>query len=212
MTEDSDIQNHQRRLSLLESHIGFKLETFLQHALKARDSYTQEHSDRVVALAEVMGNRLKLEDHDMDVLSLAAGFHDIGKLGIPDHILLKPDDLSGEEYEGIKKHPVIGASMLRSLGDPLLDEVAVCVLHHHEHWDGTGYPDGLKGEQIPIISRIIAVVDAFDAMTTTRNYRKPIERNTALEMIKSEREKQFCPDAVQTLLEVCRDRIPPYRR
>ncbi|MCU7878675.1 MAG: HD-GYP domain-containing protein [Candidatus Thiodiazotropha sp. (ex Lucinoma borealis)] len=209
MTEQKDNNRFQHRVSLLESHIGFKLETILHHALRARDSYTLEHSSRVVSLAEVIGNHLKLGDHDMDVLSLAAGFHDIGKIGIPDNILLKPGHLSGDEYEGIKAHPSIGANMLRSLGNQLLDEVADCVLHHHEQWDGKGYPDGLKGEQIPIISRIISVVDAYDAMTTTRSYRQQINKKDALKMIKSESGKQFCPDAVQVLLEICQDGKTP---
>ncbi|MCU7814238.1 MAG: HD-GYP domain-containing protein [Candidatus Thiodiazotropha sp. (ex Rostrolucina anterorostrata)] len=209
MTEQKDNNRFQHRVSLLESHIGFKLETILHHALRARDSYTLEHSNRVVSLAELMGNHLKLGDHDMDVLSLAAGFHDIGKIGIPDNILLKPGHLSGDEYEDIKAHPSIGANMLRSLGNQLLDEVADCVLHHHEQWDGKGYPDGLKGEQIPIISRIISVVDAYDAMTTTRSYRQQINKEDALKMIKSESGKQFCPDAVQVLLEICQDGKTP---
>ena len=204
MTNKTPPLNRQRRVSLLESHIGFKLETILQHALKARDSYTQAHSDRVVSLAEAIGRQLKLDDHQMDILSLAAGFHDIGKIGIPDHILLKPGKLSGTEYDNIKEHPIIASNMLRSLGNPILDEVAECVLHHHEQWDGKGYPDGLKGEQIPVISRIIAVVDAFDAMTTTRSYRKQVDKPQALKMIEAESGKQFCPGAVEILLEIHR--------
>ncbi|MES9831995.1 MAG: HD-GYP domain-containing protein [Candidatus Thiodiazotropha sp. DIVDIV] len=200
---DSQDPNLTRCVSLLESHVGFKLETILKHALQARDSYTLEHSERVVAMAECIGRRLGLEDHQMDILSLAAGFHDIGKIGIPDHILLKPGKLSGEEYDGIKQHPIIAANMLRCLGNPVLDEVAVCVLHHHEQWDGMGYPDGLKGEQIPVISRIISVVDAYDAMTTTRSYRRQIETDQALDIIKQESGSQFCPEAVVVLLEAC---------
>ncbi|MCU7896315.1 MAG: HD domain-containing protein [Candidatus Thiodiazotropha sp. (ex Lucinoma aequizonata)] len=94
----------------------------------------------------MIGNHLKLGDHEMDMLSLAAGFHNISKIDIPDNILLKPDNLSGDEYKSIKAHPSIGANMLRSLGNQLLDEVADCVLHYHEQWDDKGYPDGLKGE------------------------------------------------------------------
>lgn len=192
----------QRRGSLLESHVGFKLEYVLDHALAVRDSYTREHSRRVVALAESIGVRLGLDPHAMDILSLAAGFHDIGKIGIPDRILLKSGDLSEQEYEDIKTHPVIGASMLRSLGHPLLDKVADCVMHHHERWDGQGYPDGLAGEAIPMLSRIVAVVDAYDAMTTTRSYRLPIDKEIALESIKSLSGQQFCPTAVTAFLDV----------
>jgi len=192
-----------RRASLLESHVGFKLETILQHILKARDSYTQGHCQRVVTLAEAIGLQFKLDDHGMDVLSLAAGFHDIGKIGIPDNILLKSGVLSEQEYEDIKQHPVIGANMLRSIGNPLMDEVAECVLHHHEHWDGQGYPDGLAGNAIPIISRIVSVVDAFDAMTTTRSYRQSVGKSAAIGKIKSLSGKQFYPAAVDWLIEIC---------
>ncbi|MCG7873420.1 MAG: HD-GYP domain-containing protein [Candidatus Thiodiazotropha lotti] len=201
MTKDSNPE-FKRRISLLESHVGFKLETILKHALKARDSYTLEHSERVVFLAEQIGHQMGLNEHQMDILSLAAGFHDIGKIGIADQILLKPGKLSGDEYNNIKQHPIIGANMLRSLGNPVLEEVALCVLHHHEQWDGKGYPDGLQGEEIPTISRIIAVVDAYDAMTTTRSYRSEIEIQQALEIIRQESGKQFCPEAVQAILEL----------
>lgn len=200
---DNQNLDSSRCVSLLESHVGFKLETILKHALKARDSYTLAHSERVVSLAESIGRQLGLDDHQMDLLSLAAGFHDIGKIGIPDQILLKPGKLSGDEYNDIKQHPIIAANMLRCLGNPLLNEVAVCVLHHHEQWDGKGYPDGLKGEEIPIISRIIAVVDAYDAMTTTRSYRTQIEIQQALDVIKQESGKQFCPGAVNILMQLC---------
>lgn len=202
MTEEDDKKPLRHRASLLEDHIGFKLEPLLHYVLHARDNYTLEHSNRVVSLSKVIGKHLKLQKHEMNILSLAAGFHDIGKIGIPDHILLKPGTLSGDEYEGIKAHPVIGANILRTLRHPLLDEVAVCVLHHHEHWDGSGYPDGLEGQEIPVISRIIAVVDAYDAMTTTRNYRQEINKQDALQMIESESGKQFCPQAVKILLAI----------
>lgn len=204
MSGSADNPNLQRRCSLLENHIGFKLESVLQHVLRARDSYTQEHCQRVVTLAEAIGTHLKLSDHDMDVLSLTAGFHDIGKIGIPDNILLKSDNLSEEEYESIKQHPVIGATMLRCLSHPLLDEVAECVLRHHEHWNGQGYPHGLRGEEIPMISRIVAVVDSFDAMTTTRSYRKPMDKATAVHMIAELSGEQFYPDAAEALVEICR--------
>jgi HD-GYP domain-containing protein (c-di-GMP phosphodiesterase class II) len=200
MSEVKHINPSQRRDSLLESHIGFKLESALDYILAARDSYTGEHCRRVVALAQAIGVRLALDEHQMDVLSLAAGFHDIGKIGIPDRILLKSGDLSQQEYEQIKAHPVIGANILRSLAHPLLDEVAACVLHHHEYWDGSGYPYGLAGEAIPAISCIVTVVDAYDAMTTTRSYRKPLARERALKIIEAQSGSQFCPEAVAALL------------
>jgi HD-GYP domain-containing protein (c-di-GMP phosphodiesterase class II) len=207
---DADkIRDSRNRVSLLEDHVGFKLDSLLHYALSARDHYTLEHSNRVVLLAELIGKHLKLQKYELDILSLAASFHDIGKIGIPDNILLKPGKLSGDEYHGIKAHPAIGANMLRTLGHPLLDEVAECVLHHHEHWNGGGYPSGLKGEAIPVISRIIAVVDAYDAMTSTRNYRRKLSKRDTLRVIEAERGQQFCPDGVDILLAVCSADISP---
>jgi HD-GYP domain-containing protein (c-di-GMP phosphodiesterase class II) len=205
MPTDDELTQPQRRLSLLESHVGFKLEHVLDHALGVRDNYTREHSQRVVALSEAIGARMGLNAHQMDILSLAAGLHDIGKIGIPDSILLKSGKLSAQEYEGIKAHPMIAANMLRSLVNPMLDEVADCVLHHHEHWDGCGYPDHLAGEEIPLLSRIVAVVDAYDAMTTRRNYRAPVEKADAIELIASLSGTQFCPEAVAAFVEVIAD-------
>ena len=202
MPDNDDLPLSQRRISLLESHVGFKLEHVLDHALGVRDNYTRDHSRRVVALSEAIGARLQLDDHQMDILSLAAGLHDIGKIGIPDSILLKENPLSTQEYESIKAHPVIGANMLRSLANPMLDEVADCVLHHHEHWNGKGYPDALAGEEIPLLSRIVAVVDAYDAMTTRRSYRIPVEKSKAVEIIRSLSGSQFCPGAVEAFLQV----------
>lgn len=201
----ADNLNSQRRSSLLENHVGFKLESILQYILRARDSYTQEHCQRVVTLAEAMGNHLGLGDRDMGMLSLTAAFHDIGKIGIPDNILLKSGGLTETEYEEIKGHSVIGATMLRCPGHPLLDEVAECVLHHHEHWNGRGYPLGLKGEEIPLISRIVAVVDSFDAMTTARSYRQPIDKTEAIQNIVELSGAQFYPDAAHALREICRN-------
>ncbi len=190
---------------MLEHLVGFKLEAILHHALKARDSYTEEHCKRVVNLAEAMGRRMSMDDRQMTILSLAAGFHDIGKIGIPDQILLKPSRLTFEEYAVIKTHPAIGADMLRSLGDLLLEQVAECVLHHHENWDGSGYPDGLTGNRIPLISRIIAVVDAYDAMTTTRSYRQGMAQEYAVVVLKRESGTHFCPETVETLITLSQE-------
>jgi putative nucleotidyltransferase with HDIG domain len=192
-------QMSQRR-SLIEDHVGFKLEVIMQQILDAKDSYTSEHCSRVLTLSEALGKKMGLSDEEMVVLTLAAGFHDIGKIGIPDHILLKPTRLEADEYEVIKTHPQIGANIMRSLGNPLLDEVADCILHHHENWDGSGYPNGLSEEKIPLISRIIAVVDAYDAMTTTRAYRTGTTQDETLRTIQSESGSHFCPQTVEVLM------------
>ena len=187
---------------MLESHVGFRPEYLLEPILAVRNSYSREHSLQVVALAEAIGARMCLDAHQMQVLPLAAGFHDIGKIGISDKILLKAEHLSDQEYEAIKAHPVIGSNMLRSLGNPLLDEVADSVLYHHERWDGQGYPDGLAGDAIPVLSRIVSVVDAYDAMTTTRSYRQPLETTSALKIFANLSGIQFDPEAVTALFTV----------
>ena len=205
MDLDRFIHHIEHRPSLLEDHVGFRLEAVLHQALKARDSYTDAHCNRVIYLAEAMGRQLDLDEAQMVVLSLAAGFHDIGKIGIPDQVLLKPARLTDEEYEIIKTHPLIGANMLRSLGDPLFDQVAECVLHHHEHWDGSGYPHGLAGSAIPMISRIIAVVDAYDAMTTTRSYRKGMPQEKSFRKLKAETGTHFCPETMEALIALSQE-------
>ena len=202
MSDEQDEKGLPQQASLLESHVGFKLDNILDHILAVRDSYTREHCRRVVTLAESIGTHMALNPHQMNILSLASGFHDIGKIGIPDRILLKTEDLTKEEYEVVKGHPVIGSNMLRSLGHPLLDEVADCILHHHERWDGQGYPHGLAGESIPVLSRIVSVVDAFDAMTMRRSYRQPLTKPDALKAIATQDGIQFCPGAVRALLTV----------
>ncbi|MCU7827983.1 MAG: HD-GYP domain-containing protein [Candidatus Thiodiazotropha sp. (ex Myrtea sp. 'scaly one' KF741663)] len=198
-------QTIKQRRSMLEQHIGFKLDAIMQQILNARDSYTSKHCERVLSLSEAIGHKLQLNEHEIVVLTLSAGFHDIGKIGIPDHILLKPGKLEPQEYEIIKTHPQIGANILRSLGNPLLDEVAECILHHHEYWDGSGYPGGLSGEQIPLISQIISVVDAYDAMTTTRTYRVGATQEEALKVIQKGSGRHFCPDIVDVLTKLSQE-------
>jgi HD-GYP domain-containing protein (c-di-GMP phosphodiesterase class II) len=202
MSDDKEQLEHHQRATMLESHIGFRLENLLDPILAAKNRYTRKHSGRVVALAEAMGTLLRLNARQMHVLSLTAGFHDIGKIGISDNILLKAGHLSDQEYEVVKEHPVIGSNILRSLGNPLLDEVADNVLYHHERWDGQGYPDGRAGDEIPLLSRIVAVVDAYDAMTTTRTYRQPLEKPNALKMFANLSGIQFDPEAVTALFTV----------
>jgi len=202
MSDDKEKLERHRRSSMLESHIGFRVENLFEPILAAKNRYTREHSERVVVLAEAMGTLLGLDARQMHVLSLAAGFHDIGKIGIADNILLKTERLSDQEYEAVKEHPAIGSNMLRSLGNPLLDEVADSVLYHHERWDGQGYPYGLAGDAIPLLSRIVSVVDAYDAMTTTRSYRQPLEKPNALKMFANLSGIQFDPTAVTALFTV----------
>ena len=157
--------------------------------LDARDPHTSQHSTRVTSLSMAMGKALGLDEDDQDVLYIAASLHDIGKVGIPDHILLKPDALTDEEFAVIRKHPDIGADILKPI-PPMRKETEI-IRHHHERYDGKGYPAGLKGKEIPRLSRIIALADSFDAMTTDRPYRAGMSIEKALEEIERCKGSQF---------------------
>lgn len=142
----------------------------LTSAIDAKDPYTCGHSDRVARVAVRIARELGLDQETLDTLYLSGLLHDIGKIGIDDQVLRKPDRLTAEEYEHIKTHTIIGHRILRDLKQ--LDQVLPVVLHHHEQWDGKGYPHGLSGESIPLLARIVAVADSFDAMASDRPYRK----------------------------------------
>ncbi len=141
-------------------------------ALEAKDPYTHGHSLRVSEYALLIGEALKLSKEELLNLELGALLHDVGKIGTPEHILLKPGRLTKEEFEIMKKHPVGSAEILSHI--ELLKDVVPIVKYHQERMDGLGYPDGLKGDQIPLLSRIVYIADAFDAMTSDRPYRKAL--------------------------------------
>ena len=141
----------------------------LSATVDARDAYTAGHSRRVQQLALAIGRELGLSQAELDLLGHAALFHDIGKLAIPDAILLKPASLTDEEWELMQRHADEGARIIDRLG--FLNDAVPAIRHHHERFDGTGYPDGLEGEEIPLGARIIHVADALDSMLTTRIYR-----------------------------------------
>ena len=136
----------------------------LAMALRQRDAGTDEHTDRVTEWVVAVGQRLGLRDKRLSDLEYGALFHDIGKIGVPDSILHNTDDLTADEWAVIKRHTILGEEILRPIG--FLRDVAPIVRHSHEHWDGSGYPDGLRGEEIPLESRVVLACDAFDAMTT----------------------------------------------
>ena len=172
----------------------------LAAAIDARDHYTHGHSSRVTGIAVSIARNLKLYGEKIDRIKLASMLHDIGKIGIPDHILLKPGRLTEEEFEVIKKHPIYAVNILKHL--PRLKEIVPIVYHEHEHYDGTGYVDGLKADAIPIESRIIAVADAYEAMTSNRPYRKAMPKKKAIEEIKRNSGTQFDPLIVRAFLKV----------
>jgi diguanylate cyclase (GGDEF)-like protein/putative nucleotidyltransferase with HDIG domain len=169
----------------------------LSATVDARDSYTAGHSRRVQQLALAVGREMGLSQAELDLLGHAALFHDIGKLAIPDAILLKPASLTGEEWALMQRHADEGARIIDRLG--FLHDAVPAIRHHHERWDGTGYPDRLKGEEIPLGARIIHVADALDSMLTTRIYRAARPAHEAIEELRRASSSQFCPRTVAAL-------------
>jgi len=159
--------------------------------VEARDAYTKAHSHRVTQMAMIMAREWGCSKEEIDVVDFAGRLHDIGKIGIRDDILLKPGPLTPSEYEIIKQHPLIGESIVGQLG--LWDREKAIIRHHHEQYDGSGYPDGLRGDEIPLLARILAVADAYDAMITRRPYRVVIESSDALAVIRGAGGNQFDP-------------------
>lgn len=173
--------------------------------LNARDPYTFEHSWRVSALSEKIVEKMDISPTWEDVIHIAAHLHDVGKIGVPDLILNKPDKLTNSEFGMMKAHPEIGYNIVNSL--PQLEEIALYVRHHHERWDGKGYPCGLKGKDIPFGARIIAVADTFDAITSSRPYRDGRSYAAALVEIERVSGSQLCPEVCTAFLEL-KDEIP----
>jgi diguanylate cyclase (GGDEF)-like protein/putative nucleotidyltransferase with HDIG domain len=171
----------------------FRAAASLARAVDARDVYTGSHSQRVAELAARTARRLGLPEEEVELTRLAASLHDLGKLAIPEEILRKPGPLTEPERIVLERHPQIGFRMLESLG---VDPVADWVLHHHERWDGSGYPDGLPGEQIPLGARIIFVADAYDAMTSERIYRRRVSSEQAVAELQRCAGSQFDPEIV----------------
>jgi response regulator RpfG family c-di-GMP phosphodiesterase len=167
-------------------------------AIEARDPYTKQHSSRVTDFAVRIGKEMGCSDEQLDLLNFAGHLHDIGKLGIADSILLKPGPLTKEEFKEIMKHPVIGANIVGHLG--LLTGEQQIILHHHERWNGKGYPDGLRCESIPFLARILAVADVYDAMASDRAYRKRIPEEVVLETIREGAGIDFDGEVVEAFL------------
>ena len=172
----------------------------LSMAVEAKDRYTEGHSSRVVEYAEKIGTAMRFTENHLETLKIASLLHDIGKIGIPEAILNKPGRLSDEEYNVIKTHPVIGANIIKDVSN--LKSVVNIVKYHHERYDGTGYPEGLKGDAIPIEAAIISVADAYDAMCSDRPYRKAMPKEKAISILKEEKGRQFNPKVVDVFLKI----------
>jgi putative nucleotidyltransferase with HDIG domain len=169
-------------------------------AIEAKDLYTGKHSERVTRYAVETARLLGCSGAQIEALDTIGYLHDIGKIGISDGILNKPASLSTEEYEIIKKHPVIGEAIVADLG--LSREEKSIIRHHHERWDGNGYPDGLGGEDIPLLARIVSLADAFDAMTSKRAYRDAISRTESIAELLRNSGRQFDPVALEAFVEM----------
>lgn len=172
----------------------------LRQTVEAKDPYTRGHSDRVSEYSVLIGKKLGLDEKTLHILKIGGLFHDIGKIGIPDSILLKESKLSDEEYSQIKNHPMIGVHML---GDAaIFTDILPIVKHHHERYDGRGYPSQLVGEDIPYVARIAAVADTFDAMTSKRSYRDSLP----IDVVRAEIERcsgtQFDPNISKVFLDI----------
>lgn len=171
-------------------------------AIEANDFYIRGHSERVSELALALGKELGFAERELQKLQYVALLHDVGKIGISDSIMNKPSTLSGEEYEDIKRHSAIGAEILKKV--QFLSGKSQVILHHHENYDGSGYPAGLKKEEIPLESRLLAIVDAYDAMTTERPYRRAISPKEAVEELVKCSGVQFDPALVKEFKTVLR--------
>jgi HD-GYP domain-containing protein (c-di-GMP phosphodiesterase class II) len=174
----------------------------LATALKERDLHTSVHSSRTTMLARQLGERCGLAGSQLDLLEAAAALHDIGKIGIPDRVLLKPGRLDATEWEIMKGHSEIGSRMLDSLPLEDMAELVIVVRHHHEHYDGSGYPHGLSGESIPQLSRIIALADCYDAMASTRPYHKPRTHEQIMQVMCGEARGNFDPLILRQFIEL----------
>ncbi|HEX7526300.1 MAG TPA: HD domain-containing phosphohydrolase, partial [Gaiellaceae bacterium] len=177
----------------------------LSATVDARDAYTAGHSRRVQQLALAVGRELRLSQAELELLGHAALFHDIGKLGIPDSILLKPARLSLEEWGVMRRHADEGARIIERLG--FLADAVPAIRHHHERWDGSGYPDGLAGEEIPLGARIIHVADALDSMLTSRIYQAPRPLEDALSQLRAGAREQFCPRCARSAERILANEI-----
>jgi len=171
----------------------------ISRALDSKDQYTSAHSELSLDHVETLGRMCGLGREQIESLHVGALLHDIGKIGIPDSILSKKSALSPEEYEVIKDHPVIGSDIVRGL--PFPHDVKMIIRHHHERFDGTGYPDGLRGEEIPLLVRIFSILDVYEALVGYRPYKAPLDKNNAVRQLREASGTQFDPDIVELFVK-----------
>jgi HD-GYP domain-containing protein (c-di-GMP phosphodiesterase class II) len=204
-----DVRRYELRLKELESQI-LDLRTALvcsfNQLLDLRDLNTGVHSTRLAEWGLRVARDLGVAESCMPDLEMGALLHDIGKIGIPDNILNKPGRLTPEEYEMVKRHPEFGWTVIRKL--PGLEQTSLYVLHHHENFDGTGYPARLKASEIPIGSRIVSVIDAFDAMVSCRPYRNGLPLEEAIRRLNEASGTQFDPAVIKSFIPIAQSEMP----
>lgn len=198
--------DNQRTNRKLRAESTFEVLDAMVMAVDNKDRYTRHHSEDVTEYSLWLGEELELSQETMRTIRIGCLLHDLGKIGVPDDILRKPGRLTAEEYEVMKRHPRLGALIVGAL--PGMESILDIVRSHHERWDGAGYPDGLKGEAIPFLGRLVAVSDAFSAMTTDRPYRKGMTWEEAFEEIRRNSGTQFDPVIAQAFMTAMRKRIP----
>ncbi len=192
------IRSVRQRESL--AHFAFDTALALTEAIESRDPYTGGHCHRLAEHASRTARRLALPRREIEIVQMGAALHDVGKIVVPDAILKKPDKLTPDEFAIVKQHCYSGGQICKRV--PFLMDVYPIVYHHHERWDGQGYPDGLRGERTPLAARIVAVADAYDAMTTDRPYRQAMAHQAATEILKDGAGRQWDPTVVRVHLEV----------
>ena len=175
----------------------------LRYTVEAKDTYTRGHSDRVSEYSVLIGKAVNLSDYDLKTLQIGGLFHDIGKIGVPDSILLKESKLTDAEYSEIKNHPSIGAHILSTA--TIFKDIIPIVKHHHEKYDGTGYPGRLKGDEIPFLAKIASIADSFDAMTSRRTYRDSLPIETVIDEFERCKGTQFDPELTDAFLDILRN-------
>ena len=192
----SEVEAKTRQNKLLFQHV---IKT-IAGAIDAKDTYTNGHSSRVAEYSREIARRMGYNEEKLNDIFMMGLLHDVGKIGVPDAVINKPAKLNDEEYELIKNHPVMGAKILSNIKE--MPTLATGARWHHERYDGTGYPDGLKGEEIPEEARIIAVADAYDAMSSHRSYREPLAQNVVRKEIEKGRGTQFDPGIAEVMLSM----------
>jgi len=171
-----------------------KVALSLATALGARDQHTLQHSDRVVQISVELGLHIELSEDELGMLALGAQFHDLGKIGIPDNVLRKAAPFEADEWACMKEHAVIGERIILAINGERSPGIARTVRHHHEHFDGSGYPDKLRGTEIPLFSRIISLTDSYDAMIETRAYHRPRLHREVMDILINESGSKHDPD------------------